>query len=198
MGVVSNGMLCSGDELRLTGDADGILILPADTLRVALADLYGDVVLDVDVKPNRGDALCLVGLAREVAAATGAPARFPEIRLVEADGPATPDRLVVAVDDPGLCPRFVGRWVSDVRIGTSPDAVQMRLLRPGCGRSATSSMPRTTRCWSSASRPTPSTARRSPGRDGAGRAGLRVRLASPPSASRRSTTSTASWLPTPC
>ena len=57
MGVVSNGMLCSGDELHLTGDGDGILILPPETpLGVPLADLYGDVVLDVDVKPNRGDA----------------------------------------------------------------------------------------------------------------------------------------------
>ena len=68
-------MLCSGDELRLTTDADGILILPADApLGVALADLLGDVVLDVDVKPNRGDALSMIGLAREVAAATGAAA----------------------------------------------------------------------------------------------------------------------------
>src|SRR5205823_6941849 len=58
MGVVSNGMLCSGEELRLTADGDGILILPGDApIGAALADLYGDVVLDVDVKPNRGDAL---------------------------------------------------------------------------------------------------------------------------------------------
>ena len=68
MGVVSNGMLCSGEELRLTGDGEGILILPADTpLGVPLVDLYGDDVLDVDVKPNRGDALSILGLAREVA-----------------------------------------------------------------------------------------------------------------------------------
>src|SRR5438876_8576865 len=60
MGVVSNGMLCSGDELNLTGDADGILILePGAPVGMALTDLYGDVVLDVDVKPNRGDALSL-------------------------------------------------------------------------------------------------------------------------------------------
>src|SRR4051812_6203952 len=51
MGVISNGMLCSGDELRLTGDADGILILPGDTpIGASLTDLYGDIVLDVDVK----------------------------------------------------------------------------------------------------------------------------------------------------
>ena len=79
MGVTSNGMLCSGDELRLTADADGILILPPETpLGVPLVELYGDVVLDVDVKPNRGDALSMVGLAREVAAVTGAEVRFPE------------------------------------------------------------------------------------------------------------------------
>src|SRR5688572_28216753 len=78
MGVTSNGMLCSGDELRLTADGDGILILPVDApLGMPLADLYGDVVLDIDVKPNRGDALSLIGLAREVSAVTGAPIRFP-------------------------------------------------------------------------------------------------------------------------
>ena len=54
MGVVSNGMLCSGDELNLTSDADGILILPPDApIGVPLAAVFGDVVLDVDVKPNR-------------------------------------------------------------------------------------------------------------------------------------------------
>ena len=63
MGVVSHGMLCSGDELRLTVDADGILILPAGTrIGTRLSDLYGDTVLDVDVKPNRGDALSMLGL----------------------------------------------------------------------------------------------------------------------------------------
>ena len=72
MGVVSNGMLCSGDELGMTSDAEGILILdPATPIGAALTDLYGDDVLDVDVKPNRGDALSILGLAREVAAVTG-------------------------------------------------------------------------------------------------------------------------------
>src|SRR5204863_5153521 len=64
MGVISNGMLCSGEELNLTSDADGILILPSDApIGMALSELYGDVVLDVDVKPDRGDALSLGGLA---------------------------------------------------------------------------------------------------------------------------------------
>jgi phenylalanyl-tRNA synthetase beta chain len=132
MGAVSNGMLCSGDELRLTGDAEGILILPPDApLGVPLADLYGDVVLDVDVKPNRGDALSVLGLAREVAAATRQPIRQPAITVEEGSGPATADRLSVDVRDPALCTRFVGRWVSGVAVGPSPDRVQMRLLAAG-------------------------------------------------------------------
>ncbi|HYO43556.1 MAG TPA: phenylalanine--tRNA ligase subunit beta [Candidatus Limnocylindrales bacterium] len=132
MGVVSNGMLCSGDELKLTGDGDGILILAADTpLGAPLVDLYGDVVLDIDVKPNRGDALSILGLAREVAAATGRPLRMPEILVEEGSGPATADRLAVDVRDPDLCTGFAGRWVSGVTVGPSPDAVQMRLLAAG-------------------------------------------------------------------
>ncbi|MFI5227165.1 MAG: phenylalanine--tRNA ligase subunit beta, partial [Candidatus Limnocylindrales bacterium] len=131
MGVVSNGMLCSGDELALTGDADGILILPSDTpLGASLVDLYGDVVLDIDVKPNRGDALSIVGIAREVAAVTGGPVRWPATEVVEG-GTSVAERLRAEVEDRTLCPRFVGRWVSGVSVGPSPDRVQMRLLAAG-------------------------------------------------------------------
>ncbi len=131
MGVVSNGMLCSGDELGLTADADGILILPADApLGRPLAEMYGDTILDVDVKPNRGDALSIVGLAREVAAVTGASLRLPPTEVTESGRPST-ERLRVEVQDADLCPRFVGRWVSGVHIGPSPDLIQMRLLAAG-------------------------------------------------------------------
>ena len=131
MGVVSNGMLCSGDELNLTADGDGILILGADTpLGASLADLYGDVIFDIDVKPNRGDALSIVGLAREVGAITGGLVRMPSIDLVESDDAVT-DHLSIDVTDAVLCPRFVGRWVSNVHVAPSPDAIQMRLLAAG-------------------------------------------------------------------
>ena len=131
MGIASEGMLCSGDELKITTDAEGILILPAGTpLGKQLSDLYGDVVLDVDVKPNRGDALCLIGLAREVAAATGAAIRWPDIAVEEKGGPVG-ERLRVEVKEPELCTRFVGRWISGARIGPSPDTIQMRLQAAG-------------------------------------------------------------------
>jgi phenylalanyl-tRNA synthetase beta chain len=131
MGAVSNGMLCSGEELNLTGDADGILILPPDAPPgTPLAELFGDVVLDVDVKPNRGDALSIVGLAREISVISGAPLRWPVGEPLEA-GPPVAERLTVDVRDPDLCPRFVARWVGGVRIGPSPDRVQARLLAAG-------------------------------------------------------------------
>ena len=131
MGVVSNGMLCSGDELGLTADADGILILPPETpIGLALAERFSDVVLDVDVKPNRGDALSALGLAREVAAITGSTVREPVIELAEAGRP-TAERLSVDVQDAQLCPRFVGRWVEGVTVGPSPLEVQVRLLAAG-------------------------------------------------------------------
>ncbi|HUQ79474.1 MAG TPA: phenylalanine--tRNA ligase subunit beta [Patescibacteria group bacterium] len=136
MGVVSNGMLCSGDELNLTGDADGILILAPDApIGIALTDLYGDVVLDVDVKPNRGDALSMLGLAREVAAITAAPLRSPPLRWPGTD-PVEDGRdvgafLAIDVLDPDSCPRFVGRWVDGVSVGPSPDRIQMRLRAAG-------------------------------------------------------------------
>jgi phenylalanyl-tRNA synthetase beta chain len=131
MGIASEGMLCSGDELHITSDTEGILILPPATpLGLQLSDLYGDTVLDVDVKPNRGDALCLIGLAREVAAATGAVVRWPEIVVEETGGPVS-DHLKVEIQEPELCTRFVGRWISGAKIGPSPDTIQMRLQAAG-------------------------------------------------------------------
>jgi len=177
LGVVSNGMLCSGDELRLTGDADGILILPEDTpLGIPLADLYGDVILDVDVKPNRGDALSLVGLAREVAAVTGASVRLPELHLAEPQDPATAGLLAVDVADPSLCPRFVGRWVSGVAVGPSPDRVQMRLLAAGV-RPVSNVVDATNYVMLELGKPTHAFDAAAVARDGAGRARLIVRPA---------------------
>lgn len=130
-GTLSQGMLCSGDELGLTADADGILILPADAaLGVGMAEMAGDVVLDVDVKPNRGDALSILGLAREVAAATGARLRWPDLTVAEA-GDATADHLRVDIADSDLCPVFVGRYVEGVTIAPSPWDVQRRLIAAG-------------------------------------------------------------------
>ena len=130
-GVPSQGMLCSGAELGLGADADGILILDDSApIGTKLESIVGDVVLDIDVKPNRGDALSLIGLAREVAALTGGSVRWPVIEVPES-GDATTDHLAVEVEDTKLCPRFVGRWVDAIKVGPSPLAVQLRLSAAG-------------------------------------------------------------------
>jgi phenylalanyl-tRNA synthetase beta chain len=176
MGAVSNGMLCSGDELGLTTDAEGIMILDPETpLGASLADLYGDVVLDVDVKPNRGDALSMVGIAREVAAVTGGQVRLPGIEVAQG-GSAVGDRLEVAVDDTHLCPRFVGRWIDGVLVRPSPDRIQMRLMAAGI-RPISNVVDASNYVMVEWGKPIHTFDAAAVARDGTGRAALRVRLA---------------------
>ena len=132
-GVVSNGMLCSAVELGLGADADGIHILGhADEIRpgTPLAEVIGETVLDVDVKPNRGDALSMVGLAREIAAFTGAELRLPPVAVDEVDEPADA-RVSVRIEEPELNLRFAARWFDNVANGPSPDWIQRRLVAAG-------------------------------------------------------------------
>ena len=99
-GVESAGMLCSARELGLSEDHEGLLILPRDTpVGTGLEELLGlpDTVFELNVAPNRPDALSHLGIAREVHALTGAALRIPQPRLAE--GRAD---VVVAGDDPGL------------------------------------------------------------------------------------------------
>ena len=131
MGVASEGMLCSGAELDATDDGEGILILDAKApLGTPLNDYLGEDVIDVDVKPNRGDLLSILGLAREVAAITGAPVRYVPRSITESAEKVS-DGLALSVDDPGLAPRVVLRVVDGVKVGAAPDAVQMRLKAAG-------------------------------------------------------------------
>ncbi|HLT90777.1 MAG TPA: phenylalanine--tRNA ligase subunit beta [Woeseiaceae bacterium] len=118
-GVESNGMLCSARELGLGEDAGGIVRLPDDA--PTGADLAGwlglpDTVLDIDLTPNRGDCFSVLGIARDVAALTGAALKSVEVTPV---APMTDDVHPVTVADPNVCPRFAGRVVRDI----DPNAV---------------------------------------------------------------------------
>jgi phenylalanyl-tRNA synthetase beta chain len=134
-GVESQGMLCSAIELGLGDDAEGIHLLggAGDELPLGapLGPIVGEVVLDVDVKPNRGDALSMVGLAREVAAITGGELRLPDASVQEDSSAATADHVSVEIADPAGCPRFAARWFDDVRNVPSPPWMQQRLLAAG-------------------------------------------------------------------
>ncbi|HEX6140533.1 MAG TPA: phenylalanine--tRNA ligase subunit beta, partial [Candidatus Limnocylindria bacterium] len=134
-GVESQGMLCSAIELGVGEDAAGIHILGrADDelpLGADLRPILGEVVLDVDVKPNRGDALSMVGLAREIAAFTGRQLRPPEASVQEDGELRAANRMSVTIEDPAGCPRFTARWFDDVANGESPPWMQRRLLAAG-------------------------------------------------------------------
>lgn len=132
-GVVSNGMLCSPMELGIAPTHEGILILPAglepgQDVKSALG--LDDVVLDIEVTPNRADFLSVIGIAREVAAATGVPFVHPDTSITEdaepAEGVAT-----VEVLDLDRCPRYLARIMRGVRHVPSPLAVQARLTAAG-------------------------------------------------------------------
>ena len=136
-GVESQGMLCSERELGLGDEHEaGILLLDGDArLGQDLVALLGldDHVLDVEVTPNRPDCLSVLGIARELAAITGARLRPPRPVLKESGEPVK--RLVrVRIEAPELCHRFTARVLSGVTVGPSPAWLQARLraigLRP--------------------------------------------------------------------
>jgi phenylalanyl-tRNA synthetase beta chain len=143
-GVVSNGMLCSGRELRISEDHDGILRLndvdraaPGVRLVEALG-LEPDVVFDVAVEANRPDAWSMVGVARDLAARMRLPFTVPEPAGGAGGGPgADPggadvgDLATVAVDDLELCPRFTARVITGVEVGPSPEWLARRLVLAG-------------------------------------------------------------------
>ena len=132
-GVVSNGMLCSPAELGLTQSHAGILILPEGFAPGEdLKDRLGldDAVLDIEVTPNRPDFLSVVGVAREVAAATGVPFTGPTAAVDESKEPAA-DAARIAVLDPERCPRYLARVIEGVGPAPSPLEVQARLTAAG-------------------------------------------------------------------
>ncbi|HEV8309751.1 MAG TPA: phenylalanine--tRNA ligase subunit beta, partial [Methylomirabilota bacterium] len=132
-GTPSHGMLCSEAELGIGEDASAILLLDADA--PAGADLVGylaldDVILEVEVTPNRPDCLSVLGVAREVAAVTRGRVRVPALAIAEAD-PAADSLATVTVDDAELCPRYAARAITDVAVGPSPAWLAQRLRAVG-------------------------------------------------------------------
>ncbi|WP_243336531.1 phenylalanine--tRNA ligase subunit beta [Anaeromyxobacter soli] len=132
-GVESFGMLCSARELGLSEDASGLLILDRGLAPgTPIADALGleDVLLEVNVTPNRPDALSHVGLAREVAAILGQEVRLPRPALREAGAPAA-EAVKVRIEAPEKCARYAARVVEGVKIGPSPQWLARRL--EACG-----------------------------------------------------------------
>ncbi len=137
-GEISEGMICAEDELGLSEDHGGIMVLSDDAevgkpfaeyLRDRGAE-PSDAVLDVSITPNRPDATSHIGVARDVAALTGATLRTPDVSLPTAGGDAAA-AVTVEVLTPDTCPRYVALLVRGVAVGESPAWLRSRLTSIG-------------------------------------------------------------------
>ncbi|HEY2139980.1 MAG TPA: phenylalanine--tRNA ligase subunit beta, partial [Chthoniobacterales bacterium] len=131
-GVESQGMLCSPSELGLSTDSDGLLILsPEAKVGEPISSLFPeDTILDVEITPNRGDLLSHFGLAREIAALTGAatpPSRFAANVDTSARGRAGS----IKISAPNECPFYSARRIENIKVGPSPDWLRGRLEAVG-------------------------------------------------------------------
>ena len=131
-GVQSRGMLCSARELGLSDDHTGLLVLPESapvggSVRDVLA--LDDHVWLLKLTPNLAHCMSVTGVAREVAAITGAPLRLPAIEPARVE---LAERLSVQIDEPQLCGRFSGRVIRGVNArAATPDWMRERLERSG-------------------------------------------------------------------
>jgi len=132
-GIESQGMMCSERELGLGEDHSGLMILDPDTpVGVDAKALLGldDVVFEIEVIPNRGDWASMIGVARELAALYSKSFGIPEVKLTEA-APAAASLSSVTIEDAELCPRYIGRVLSNVKIGPSPQWMCRHLIAAG-------------------------------------------------------------------
>lgn len=136
-GVESEGMLCSGVEIGLNEDMYkgagycGLLVLPQDAQNGAdVKPIVGldDYIFDISVTANRPDCQSIIGIAREVAAVLKKPFKMPPLDYVE-DGRDID--FNITVEAPDLCPRYIGHYVSDIKIAPSPDWMKRRLSLVG-------------------------------------------------------------------
>ncbi|XQU67813.1 phenylalanine--tRNA ligase subunit beta [Cupriavidus sp. H18C1] len=131
-GVESYGMLCSARELKLSEDHEGLLILPEDAPVGENIRRYLDLddqVFVIKLTPNKADCLSIHGVAREVAALTGAPLTLPAMEPVAV---TIDDRLPVKISAPDLCGRFSGRVIRGVNArAATPAWMVQRLERAG-------------------------------------------------------------------
>ena len=140
-GEASEGMICAEDELGLSDDHAGIMVLAEDApigmsfpaYLQSIGRPYQDTVLDLNVTPNRPDATCHIGVARDVAALSGQHVHLPAVTLPREVSP-TEAGIEITIDDAAGCHRYVGLVVRGVTIKPSPAWMQARLraigLRP--------------------------------------------------------------------
>ncbi len=132
-GIMNRHMLCSEKELGLSDDHEGIIL--TDTEEAApgtpIVDLWGDVILDIDLTPNLIRCSSVLGVAREIAALTGQKLRYPDTQLPAGQKSNGNTKLVLETTNPELNPRFVAILIEGIKIKSSPYWMQRRLRLAG-------------------------------------------------------------------
>ena len=132
-GETSFGMLCSEEELGFSEESSGLMELSDDLeIGMSLTKALGrdDVVLELELTPNRPDCLSVVGIAREIAAVTEGEVRLPKIQVDE--GNCQLDELTsVTIEAPDLCPRYAVRIIRNIKVEDSPSWLKNRLKSVG-------------------------------------------------------------------
>jgi phenylalanyl-tRNA synthetase beta chain len=138
-GEVSEGMICAEDELGISEDHDGIMVLSPETeVGRPLSDyvkVWEDYIIDIDLTPNRADAVCHLGVAEDLAAyintneETAVSLRTPAAPTI----PGAKDKqpMEIAVERTDLCPRYAGVVIADIKVGPSAPDIAEKLTSIG-------------------------------------------------------------------
>ena len=132
-GETSEGMICSENELNLSENHDGILVLDNEAqIGQSFADHIkaNDIVYEIGITPNRGDLFSHIGVAREIAALYDKKTVLPENNFSECDTP-TSSLIKINIENKDHCKRFTGRVIKNVNIKESPDWLKKRLKSIG-------------------------------------------------------------------
>jgi len=132
-GIESRGMICAEDELGLSEDHSGIMVLDnravPGTPLIEQLDLE-DYIMGFELTPNRGDSMSAIGIARDLAALASIKVKYPTVELKTTSEKAA-DVIKVSIEDAEACPRFTARVIRNVKTGPSPWWMQKRLLAAG-------------------------------------------------------------------
>ncbi len=132
-GVESSGMICSGDELQLNDDHNGILVLDDSTeIGKPITEVLGlnDVIIEIGLTPNRPDALSHIGVARDLAVLFNTELKLPEVNKNNMSGDVS-EYIVIEIKDAVNCPRYCGKALKNVKVMESPDWLKRKLENAG-------------------------------------------------------------------
>jgi phenylalanyl-tRNA synthetase beta chain len=132
-GVESEGMFCSEKELGLSENHTGIIELPQDThIGISVNEIYElpDIILELEITPNRPDLLGYIGIARDLSASLDRPLKLPAITKIGGENVPT-IKLILELNDSEKCPRYTARIMDQIRVKESPLWLKNALIKSG-------------------------------------------------------------------